>query len=296
MGVLSSLLPSLRLTRGRRTAPLALCATGRSELPTSGRARSTLVVAEISLALVLLVGSSLMIRTVWHLWSIDAGFDARRVLTFQVSLPQRLYDTRPSIVGFHQRALERLAHVPGVEAAGTISGLPLSAPGGSSTVFIENTPVTGLPRSQALSLPMIEADRRAVSPGYMQTMRMRLMRGRFFDERDQGGAALVAIVDSSLASRVWPDLDPIGRRVAVDATESSNGPVMRWRTIVGVVAARSTGRPRRRGPGTALHAGLPAAGHRARVRSADDRRPGLPRSGDSKRDRGHRRGTPPRTT
>jgi len=71
---------------------------------------------------------------------------------------------------------------------------------------------------------MIEADRRAVSPGYMPAMRMRLLRGRFFDEPDHDGAALVAIVDSSLASRVWPDLDPIGRRVAVDGTQAPTAP------------------------------------------------------------------------
>jgi predicted permease len=82
---------------------------------------------------------------------------------------------------------------------------------------------------------MIEADQRAVSPHYMQTMRMRLLRGRFFDERDEGGSPLVAIVDSSLATRVWPDLDPIGRRIAVDAVRNTDPPVMRWRTVVGVV-------------------------------------------------------------
>ena len=234
-GVVSSLLPSLRLIGGRVSPRFALRVGGRSDGAANSRMRSILVVAEIALALVLLVGSSLMMRTVWHLTSIDAGFDAHGVLTFQVALPQRLYGDRPSIVSFYQRALDRLRNAPGVQSVGTVSGLPLRAGGSSGTVFIEDTPVTNLPRGQAVSLPMLEADQRAVSPGYMEAMRMRIVRGRLFDERDQGGAPFVAIVDSSLAARVWPGLDPIGNRIAVDAVRNSNPPVMRWRTIVGVV-------------------------------------------------------------
>jgi putative ABC transport system permease protein len=125
-------------------------------------------------------------------------------------------------------------NLPGVEAAGAVSNLPLEDSNNSGSVFLQDTPVTGLQRF--MNYPFLEVDFRMATPGYFDAMRIPVVRGRLFTEADNENAPLVAIVDTDFAQRLWPGQDPIGKQVAINAIPNSNPPQPRWRTVVGVVA------------------------------------------------------------
>jgi putative ABC transport system permease protein len=180
-------------------------------------ARSVLVVAEVALALVLLVTSGLLLRSVQRLFAVEAGFDASRLLTMQVQTSGRRFDDVRSMNRFFEQALEAVKRVPGVSAAALTSQLPLSADHDEYGVHFESNP------------DGYSTFRYAVSPGYVDAMRIPLRRGRTFTEDDRFGAPLVALINESFATRRFPGGDPIGRRLHVGPTD---GPPY---TIVGVV-------------------------------------------------------------
>ncbi len=180
-------------------------------------ARSVLVVAEVALALVLLVTSGLLLRSVQRLFAVEAGFDASRLLTMQVQTSGRRFDDVRSMNRFFEQALEAVKRVPGVSAAALTSQLPLSADHDEYGVHFESNP------------DGYSTFRYAVSAGYVEAMRIPLRRGRTFTEDDRFGAPLVALINESFATRRFPGSDPIGRRLHVGPTD---GPPY---TIVGVV-------------------------------------------------------------
>ena len=180
-------------------------------------ARSVLVVAEVALALVLLVTSGLLLRSVQRLFAVEAGFDSSRLLTMQVQTSGRRFDDVRSMNRFFEQALEAVKRVPGVSAAALTSQLPLSADHDEYGVHFESNP------------DGYSTFRYAVSPGYVEAMRIPLRRGRTFTEDDRFGAPLVALINESFATRRFPGSDPIGRRLHVGPTD---GPPY---TIVGVV-------------------------------------------------------------
>ena len=180
-------------------------------------ARSVLVVAEVALALVLLVTSGLLLRSVQRLFAVEAGFDSSRLLTMQVQTSGRRFDDVRSMNRFFEQALEAVKRVPGVSAAALTSQLPLSADHDEYGVHFESNP------------DGYSTFRYAVSPGYVDAMRIPLRRGRTFTEDDRFGAPLVALINESFATRRFPGSDPIGRRLHVGPTD---GPPY---TIVGVV-------------------------------------------------------------
>jgi putative ABC transport system permease protein len=222
-GMIFGLAPALQ---GSRVHPDALKEGGRSTTAGAGsrRLRRVLVVAEIALSVMLLVGAGLLMRSFYRLQEVDPGFRPDGVLTLTISLPENRYARPVQIWTFIRELLERTSRLPGVEAAGGVSALPLSGSGSSGTTTVDSRAV---PPEKATP----EADWRVVTPGYFRAMGIRLIRGRFFDDRDTDTSAPVAIIDESMAETYWPGEDPIGKRIHRGGMKSSRP----WSTIVGVV-------------------------------------------------------------
>jgi len=219
-GVAFGLLPAARSTKPDLHETLK--ESGKS---TAGRdrhrLRSMLVFADVALALLLLTGAGLMMKSFLRLLQVHPGFDPAHTLTLTMSLWGPKADDSPA-AAFYQQVLERVRALPGVKAAGTTSQLPL---GGNLDMYGIHVEGQTLPNPQDDP----SADRYSVSPGYLRAMRIPLLRGRDFDARDVAAAARVVLVNESLARKYWPDGDPIGKRLQVGDTK---GP---WRTVVGVV-------------------------------------------------------------
>ena len=198
------------------------------------RLRGALVVGEIALALVLLTGAGLLIRSAIALNGVDPGFDPRGVLVGRISLPESGYGTPDAAGQAFERIAEALEHAPGATAAGLSSTAPFEG-GGDNGLIPEGRP---LEMSSA-----IQADMRLVTAGYFRAMGVRLRTGRTFAAEDRAGAPLVMIINETMAKRAWPGEDPLGKRVACCEPGPDGGP--NWKTIVGVVAdihARGLGR------------------------------------------------------
>jgi len=185
-------------------------------------ARRVLVVAEIALALVLLVGAGLLLRSLTRLFSIAPGFAPSHVLTMQVQSAGQRVAAPANTHRFFSAALEAVRAVPGVEAAGFSSQLPLSGSRDSYGVHFESTP-TGLSDADG------GAFRYAVTPGYIEAMGIALRRGRAVDAHDVDGGPAVVLISESLARSRFPNTDPIGQRLRIGPSDAP------WRTIVGVV-------------------------------------------------------------
>jgi putative ABC transport system permease protein len=192
------------------------------------RLRSALVVSEVALALVLLVGAGLLLRSTRELLQVDPGFQPEQRLSFYTSLPASSYPNDTQQAGFFRELLPRIAALPGVRAAGAIHNLPFS--GGTNTRSFR---VEGYEAPQGESMPLGEP--RIVSPDYRRAMGLRLLRGRDLEERDTAESPLIALVDEKMVRRFWPNQDPIGKRIGFGSTGD-------WREVVGVVnSVKNTG-------------------------------------------------------
>ncbi|MFQ5738990.1 MAG: ABC transporter permease [Acidobacteriota bacterium] len=187
--------------------------------------RKFLVIAEVALALVLLVGAGLMLRSFARLLDSSPGYRSDHLLTLAISLPQTRYRSSEQVSGFYDRLLERVGALPGVVSAGAISQLPLSGSYSSGTTRIKESETVPADRRA------LEADRRRISPDYFQTMGARILRGRAFTAQDHATAPLVAIVDERFVQRFWPNEDPIGKHVSIRSNEEGRV----WDQVVGVV-------------------------------------------------------------
>jgi putative ABC transport system permease protein len=217
-GVLFGLAPALQASRSR--GPVSLRESGRSISGGSSRAaRRTLVVLEVAVALVLLVGGGLLMRTLLRLQAVDLGFDPRGVLVGQVLPPQPKYPNGAARIAFYDRLLERVAAIPGAERAALSSVIPL---GGDSDMdlLVEGRPI---PQSAADATTTWY---RVVSAGYLQAMGIPLRNGRHIAP---GEAAPVVVVSETAARRFWPGENPLGRRVRF-----SPRPDAPWFTVIGV--------------------------------------------------------------
>ncbi len=195
----------------------------------SHRVRHALVVAEIALALVLLVGAGLMMRSFLTLNRVEPGFDAHNVVTFRVGFPpamtQGLTNEKEIFRGFFRNLLPRLAALPGVESVAAVSQLPGLGIGGYNSVLIEGQPE---PKRFA------EADSalfRTVTPGFFETLRVPLRAGRAFNATDDAAHPAVAVVDEIFARKFFPNQNPIGKRFR---TPDKPGETPHWLEIVGV--------------------------------------------------------------
>lgn len=195
---------------------------GERGLNAGSRVRSLLVVAEIALALVLLIGAGLLSKSFVRLLNVTPGFEASNLVTMIVPAAGTRYEQEDAVRQFYRAVLARVSKLPGVEAAGIVSNLPLSGNGDRSGFHIEEKPLPN-----PADAPSIE--RFGVNPDYLRTMRIGLLRGRGFTEQDDENAPLVVMISQTAAQRFWPNEDPLGKRVRL------GGPDGRLRTIVGVV-------------------------------------------------------------
>lgn len=187
--------------------------------------RKLLVMSEMALAVVLLIGAGLLVKSFLRLQHVDPGFDPDRVLAMQLSLPNFKYPEPQQRDFFHRRVLEQVRALPGVRTAGAISVLPMSGTGSSGSFRIEGRDV---PSGET----MPHGDRWLTTPDYFGAMNVRLLEGRFFTERDAPEAPGVAIIDETLARKYWPGEDPLGKRISFESDGQNN---RRWREIVGIV-------------------------------------------------------------
>jgi predicted permease len=222
-----------------RLAPMSatLHDSGRGQTATRGqhRARQVLMTAQVALALVLLVASGLMVRSVQQLRNMDLGFDPGSTLTFGLALPPRAYETRERATTAHRAILERLNVLPGVISASASSALPLSGTGYGNGLIVENE------LEDPSQLRRQFAWFRAVAGGYLETAGIRLIRGRTLTPSDVDRRELVVVVDQALAAMYFPGQDPIGKRVRSAAPANPKMPATPWLEIVGLVATTPTG-------------------------------------------------------
>jgi putative ABC transport system permease protein len=228
-GVLFGLVPALRASAPDLLTALKDSIRGSSSVA-ARRFRSALVVAEVALALVLLIGAGLMIRSFGRLMSIDPGFNAERVVTLRLTLPDARYPDRARWTTFHQELLRRVGALPAVDAAGLNSAVPLEGGGSEAPVIPEGAPMPSPDRLPAMTLFQ------TTSPDYFRAMGIQVLKGRVFSERDTAESTPVAIVDESLAHRLFPNDDAIGKRIAFEFRGHGAADMQpSWREIIGVV-------------------------------------------------------------
>ena len=215
-GIAVGIIPSMRVSTSNSMDVLrqGLRASG-----TNQRARSVLVVAELALALMLLTGAGLLIRSFSKLIAVDTGFPIEQLLTLQMTVPAQSVETV-------EQSLERLRAIPGVRAASVTSQLPVTGRGTGAWLNIEGRP------TKPNETPPAEAYR-VVSPEYFQTMGIRLLRGRFPNADDRADRFPGVVVNEALAKRYWPNEDPLGKQIRLGAPGNYLNPLS---TIVGVVA------------------------------------------------------------
>ncbi|MFI5235103.1 MAG: ABC transporter permease [Gemmatimonadales bacterium] len=221
-GIVFGLLPVARLSRLDLSDALRDGSRGQSGGLERRRGRTLLVVAEMALAVLLVIGAGLTIKSFRNLQQIDPGFDAHNVLTLRLSLPAARYGTVESVNGFYTRLGDEVRQMPRVNAAGFARLLPLASEMGDAGMMIEGKPT---PSDQ----PGRSADWQVVTPGYFEAMKMRLVRGRFFNTTDSPDGAPVIAINETLAHEYFPGEDPLGHRIRM------GDPTQPWRTIVGVV-------------------------------------------------------------
>ena len=186
------------------------------------RTRNLLVISEMALAFVLLAGAGLLINSFLKLRAVDPGLKPDNVLTMNISLPRQKYSQPEQVITFHRQLLERVAAVPGVECAGTVTALPYAGSTNSFGYTIES-PVSG-DQTESIVSQLASAD-------FFRALGIPIVAGREFNDRDIDGAPSVVMVSDSLARRYWPDQDPLGRRVKWGNKEFRSP----WMTVVGVV-------------------------------------------------------------
>jgi len=227
VGLLFGLVPALHAAAGGSAT--ALQEAGRGAGGGRGRLRSALVVAEVTLAFVLLAGAGLLIRSFARLLDVDPGFAPARVMTARFTLPAARYREQARWLAFHDELLRRVQSLPGVEVAALSSAVPMAGGAAESGVMAEGQPIG--PHG-----PGTECMFETGTPGYLRAMGIRLLRGRAFTEHDRETSPPVAIVEEALVRKLFPGGDGLGKRIAFEASGQSlkeMKPI--YREIVGVV-------------------------------------------------------------
>jgi putative ABC transport system permease protein len=219
--VVFSLAPAVRLARTDLTDALKQGSANATIGSARRRFRSALIVAQMALAVVLLAGAGLMLRTLWSLQHIDLGFNPAGVLTLRLSLPRVSYSDA-QVVNFYTRAVDEVRALPGVSAAGAARSLPLASTIGDFGLRVDG--YVPPPGTNA------KGDWQIVTPGYIEAMGERLVRGRPILPTDSPTSQLVALVNEEMARKYWPGHDALGGRFVI-----GGGPNRPWVTVVGIV-------------------------------------------------------------
>lgn len=223
-GIIFGLVPGLASARPELTEALKEGGRSSSQGTRRNRLRNGLVIAEVALALVLLSCAGLLMKSFARLQNVNPGFNPRNALTFEISLPKIQYPDDPSIVRFNNEAQRRIAALPGVQAAGFSTILPLAGTNSDSSFAIEG-------RASNDNSPSPDEEKRQASPNYFRALETPLIKGRFFTDADNANAPQVVIVNQAFAKRFWPNQDAQGKRIVMGGMSDNPN----WITIVGVV-------------------------------------------------------------
>jgi putative ABC transport system permease protein len=223
-GILFGLAPGLASARPELTEALKEGGRGSTGGARRNRLRNGLVIAEVALALVLLSGAGLLIKSFARLQNVNPGFNPRGAVTFEISLPKLQYPNDAAIVRFNNEAQRRIAALAGVQAAGFSTILPLAGTNSDSSFAIEG-------RTQNDKSPSPDEEIRQVSPDYFRALETPLIKGRFFTDADKADAPPVIIVNQAFAKKFWPNAGALGKRIVMGGM--SDNP--KWITIVGIV-------------------------------------------------------------
>jgi putative ABC transport system permease protein len=237
-GILVGLWPAWRVSKN---AALSMAlhedgARGGSGGPRQQRARSALVVTQVALAVVLLAGAGLTMKSFWRAQQAPINFDPANLLTVSLSLPEARYDKDEKTIAFYTQLLERVRALPGVESAAIGANIPFDDNSWDSSFHVTGTPEVPPAQEPSAEINIVSAD-------YFRTMGMPLLRGRAFGPEEVFGRPRSIVIDETLAQKFFPGVDPIGRNIDDDQTFEENPPPA---TIVGVVA-----RTRNEAPGEA---------------------------------------------
>jgi predicted permease len=223
-GILFGMIPATRISHLDLVGSMKQ-GSARSGVGSGGRRLgNALVISEVALAIVLLAGAALMIRSLENLYHLDPGFRADHVLVMRTPLPRQKYEAFARRTAFYDQVLARVGSLPGVVAAGYTTWVPLTNEGGATGITIEGRPE---PAPGKILIP----NTRIVSRDYVRALGMTLVEGRLLDERDAMGAPPVALINQTMARNYWPGENPIGRRFKQGAYQA-NSP---WITVAGIV-------------------------------------------------------------
>jgi len=223
-GIIFGLAPGLASARPELTETLKEAGRSSTQGTRRNRLRNGLVIAEVALALVLLSGAGLLIKSFAKLENVNPGFNPRNALTFEISLPKLQYPDNASIVRFNNEAQRRIASLPGVQAAGFTTILPLAGTNSDWSFDIEGAASTD-------NSPTPDEEKRQVSPDYFHALQTPLIKGRFFTEADNADAPRVIIVNQAFAKKFLPNGDVVSKRITFDNPKKNP----KWITIVGVI-------------------------------------------------------------
>jgi predicted permease len=223
-GIIFGLAPGLASARPELTETLKEGGRSSTHGTRRNRLRNGLVIAEVALALVLLSGAALLIKSFAKLQNVNPGFNPRNALTFEISLPKIQYADDPSIVRFNKEAQRRIATLPGVQSAGFSTILPLAGTNSDWSFAIQGRPSND-------NSPSPDEEKRQVSPDYFRALQTPLIKGRLFGNADTADAPPVIIVNQAFAKKFWPNEDALGKRITFDNPKKNP----KWITIVGVV-------------------------------------------------------------
>ena len=224
--IISGIAPSLLASRANLADSLKESGRGSTSSRTRGRLRGVLVVAEISLALVLLVGAGLLVKNFQGLLNVNESYSPRTLLTMNVTLSDTQYAKDSTRLAFHEQVLERLSRLPGVQSAAFVTHVPYSEGGGIGTSAFS---IEGRPLAERGELR--EAIVETTSPNYFALMKIALLEGRLLTDADGAHAPPVAVISESLARRYFSGKSPLGAHIKVGGMDSPRP----WMTIVGVV-------------------------------------------------------------
>ena len=225
-GLIFGLVPALQASRFDLNHALKDGVRGMTSGAGQNRLRSLLVVSEVAMALVLLIGAGLLMKSFVRLLDVNPGFNPANVLTFEVQLPNlppARYERKEEQTAFFQQLTARLQSLPGVESAGGVLSLPLSGASESTDLLMEGQESMGAGERPS-------ADYTMVTPGYFATLQIPLLQGRQFSEQDKLDAPFVIVINDTLAERIWPGQNPIGKRLRVGFEEKQ-------REVIGVVGS-----------------------------------------------------------
>ena len=233
-GLLVGLFPAIQQSTGDLRSTLSEGTRGSGDGRSRRRLRTSLVVAQVAMALVLLIGAGLLGRSFIALQRVDTGFTPDSVVAMQVALRGAKYDSRAKVLGLYDRLRPEVAGLPGVTEASLVFPLPMSGEGWSGTYRVEGEP-------SGPTDPQPHGEYAVSAPGYFRLMRIGLVAGRDFTVSDAADAPAVVVVDERLAARHWPGQSALGKRINVTGRADD------WRTVVGVVRHVHTAGPQEEG-------------------------------------------------